>query len=214
MAKLDKQGHDSGSNRVLRIGLTGGIASGKSVVADFFADLGVPIIDTDQIARDVVEPGQPALAEIVSEFGADLLTAAGRLDRSALRERIFEHPAQRRRLESILHPVIRRRTLEMAESAGGPYQVIVVPLLIESGFIDLVDRVLVVDCPESMQRERLTARDDENPERVERILAAQIDRGERLKAADDVIDNGGGLEATKDQVSALHQGYIRQASQG
>jgi len=195
----------------LRIGLTGGIASGKSTVADLFAATGVPVIDTDSVARQVVEPGQPGLEAIVESFGADLLTRDHHLDRRKLRNLVFGDKNQRRTLEAILHPLIRSRTIEWATQAGGPYQVLVVPLLVETGFRTLVDRVLVVDCPEKQQRARLLARDDETPERVEQMLAAQASRSERLAAADDVIDNAGTLAQTRSQVAERHASYLQLA---
>ena len=129
----------------LRIALTGGIASGKTAVADLFAQLGIPVIDTDQIARDVVEPGQPALAQIAQSFGAEVLDASGRLDRARMRERVFSDPAQRKLLESILHPAIREELARRSQAARGPYQIHVIPLLVESGQRGNYDRVLVVD---------------------------------------------------------------------
>ena len=194
--------------RPLRIGLTGGIASGKSTVAERFAALGVPVIDTDLVAREVVEPGQPALAAVAGAFGPDLLGAGGRLDRTQLRARIFADPEARARLEAILHPRIRRATLAAMHAAGGPYQLIVVPLLFESGFDALVDRVLVIDCPEAVQRQRLVQRDGETPDRIERILAAQLPRDQRLARADDVLPNDGDLLALRAAVTALHHRYL------
>ncbi len=199
---------------VFRIGLTGGIASGKTAVGEMFARLGVPVIDTDEIARQIVAPGQPALDEIVAAFGTDVLTPDGELDRPGLRRRIFADPDQRRMLQSILHPRIMDRALEISASAGGPYQVMVVPLLLETGFRQLVNRVLVVDCPEPVQRDRLAARDQAAPEQVARIMAAQTGRAERLSAADDVVDNAGSLEQTEAQVAALHRAYLDLATPG
>ena len=192
----------------MRIGLTGGIASGKTLVADIFAELGIPIIDTDEIARQVVAQGQPALTEIVAEFGAGVLSPGGDLDRTSLRRIVFQNRSQRRRLEAIVHPRIREMTLQAAEVAGGPYQVLVVPLLIETGFQQLVDRILVVDCPESTQRARLLARDNETPEQVDFMMGAQLGRAQRLEAAHDVIDNSGTPHATRGQVETLHQKYL------
>jgi dephospho-CoA kinase len=193
---------------ILRIGLTGGIASGKTLIADMFAELGIPVIDTDKIARQVVAPGQPALAKIAAEFGARILTPDGELDRTSLRQIVFNDASRRRRLESILHPRIREMTLQACGAAGGPYQVLVVPLLIESGFRQLVDRILVVDCLESIQRERLLVRDNETPEQADRMLGAQLSRSQRLEAADDVIDNSGTPDATLRQVETLHQKFL------
>jgi dephospho-CoA kinase len=196
------------SDKVLRIGLTGGIASGKSLIANCFNAFGIPVIDTDVIARDVVKPGQPALDEIREQFGAAVLTADGHLDRRAMRELAFDDAAQRKRLEAILHPRIQHAALERSARAGGPYQVLVVPLLVESGFNQFTDRVLVADCPSHLQASRLRARDGEDPARIERILATQLSREERLRAADDVIDNSGSVESTLAQVEALHERYL------
>ena len=190
-----------------RIGLTGGIASGKSTVARLFAELGAAIIDTDVIAREVVAPGQPALEEIAATFGEAVLQPDGSLDRGALRARIFASEHDRKALEAITHPRIRAETLRQADTAGGPYQLIVVPLLVESPLRGSVDRVLVVDCPEQLQVERLAARDGESEDSARRILAAQSSRSERLAIADDVISNDGGLENLREQVAALHEIY-------
>lgn len=195
----------------LKIGLTGGIASGKSTVADMFADLGVPIIDTDVIARELVLPGQPALEDIRRRFGDDMIDAAGNLDRTAMRQAIFADEAARHDLEAILHPRIGAETRRRSRAAGGPYQVIVVPLLVESALRDFVDRVLVVDCDERTQVDRLLARDTETIEQARRILAAQASRDERLAIADDVIVNDGELEATRRAVSRLDRAYRRRA---
>lgn len=192
----------------LRIGLTGGIASGKSLVSDCFVQLGVPVVDTDVVARDVTEPGQPALGEIRARFGAGVVGPDGALDRKRLRQLVFGDPVARVDLEAILHPRIRAETLARADRAGGPYQVIVVPLLVETGFGALTDRVLVVDCPVEQQKTRLLARDAETPEQVERMLDAQVSREARLAAADDVIDNSGTVAATQAQVAALHDRYL------
>jgi dephospho-CoA kinase len=197
----------------LRIGLTGGIASGKSTVADMFGELGAVIIDTDVIARQVVEPGQPALDEIREAFGPDVFAPDGTLDRRAMRNRVFDDEPLRRRLEEILHPRIRDETFRQASEAGGAYQLIVVPLLAESPLKDYVDRILVVDCDENTQVGRLLQRDAETPEQAERILAAQASRDERLAIADDVIDNSRSLEETRHQVLALHDLYTGLQSQ-
>jgi len=199
-------------DKPLRIGLTGGIASGKSTVANMFADLGVPVIDTDVIAREVVRPGQPALDEIRDTFGAGVIAADGTLDRAAMRTIVFGDDAARRRLEAILHPRIGAATRQQADAAGGDYQVIVVPLLVGSALRTFVDRVLVVDCDEETQVARLLARDAESEAQARRILAAQSSRDERLAIADDVIFNDGGLDATREQVLALHRRYLRAAA--
>ena len=200
-------------DKPLRIGLTGGIASGKSTVAGMFADLGVPVIDTDVIAREVVRPGEPALAEIREAFGAGVIAADGTLDRPAMRAIVFGDDAARRRLESILHPRIGRATREQADAAGGAYQVIVVPLLVESSLKEFVDRVLVVDCEQETQVARLLARDAESEDQARRMLAAQSSRAARLAIADDVVSNDGDLDSTREQVLALHQRYLREGAE-
>jgi len=199
-------------DKPLRVGLTGGIASGKSTVADMFAELGVPVIDTDIIAREVVRPGQPALAQIREAFGPGVIAGDGTLDRPAMRSIVFGDDAARRRLEAILHPRIGRATREQADAAGGAYQVIVVPLLVESSLREFVDRVLVVDCDETTQVARLLARDAESEDQARRMLAAQSTRAERLAIADDVVTNGGTLDDTREQVLVLHQRYLHEAA--
>jgi dephospho-CoA kinase len=191
----------------LLIALTGGIASGKSAVAEEFAKLGVPVLDTDQIARDVVAPGMPVLGQLVAEFGSEILDADGRLDRSHMRERVFSDPAQRRKLEAITHPAIRKELARRSATAGGSYQVHVIPLLVETGRAEAYDRVLVVDCPEEAQIERLLARDGTSREQAEEILAAQASREERLNAAHDVIENTGTLADLQRFVQTLHRNY-------
>ncbi len=192
---------------MFRVGLTGGIASGKTVVANTFAELGAGIVDTDQVARDVVAPGQPGLEAVRKEFGADVIRASGELDRAALRNVIFADPAARQTLESLLHPLIRARTLDLLGQFRAPYAVAVVPLLVETGFGELVDRVAVVDCPRETQLRRLMDRDGIGLRRAESMLSAQADRRARLAAADDVIDNGGSHESTRRQVHRLHARY-------
>jgi dephospho-CoA kinase len=192
----------------LRIGLTGGIASGKSTVADIFAGLGAPVIDTDIVAREVVEPGEPALGQIQHEFGNTVIAADGTLDRARLRQIVFNDDDARRRLESILHPVIQTETIRQARAAGGDYQLIVVPLLVNSPIRTFLDRVLVVDCPEATQIARLIARDAESEGQARRMLAAQASREERLAIADDVVENGGDLAATLRQIRKLHEKYL------
>jgi dephospho-CoA kinase len=196
----------------LRIGLTGGIASGKSVVAGMFAELGVPVIDTDVIARDVVTKGRPALDEIRERFGERVMDAEGNLDRGAMRREIFANPAARRDLEAILHPRIGEGTRRLSVEAGGPYQVIVVPLLTDSALRDYMDRVLVVDCDEDTQLDRLMARDAESAEQARRIIAAQASREERLQIADDVIVNDGSLDELRAAVIRLDREYRRRAA--
>lgn len=193
---------------MLRIGLTGGIGSGKSTVADMFARRGVPIIDTDIIARDVVAAGQPALREIAQAFGPEVLDASGQLDRAQLRQRVFNDADARQRLEAILHPRIRAAVSARLSTLDAPYCLIVVPLLVETNFIDIIDRVLVVDADERQQLERTSKRDRVPPEAVRKIIEAQASRNERLKRADDVIINDGTLENLERQVDRLHAQYL------
>lgn len=190
-----------------RVGLTGGIASGKSTVAAMFAELGVAVIDTDVIAREVVEPGQPALDEIRHEFGDPVIDEDGRLDRAAMRAIVFADDDARLRLERILHPRISAAALEQADAAGGEYQLIVVPLLVGSALLDRIDRVLVVDCDEDEQIRRLIRRDGESEGQARRMLAAQSSREERLAIADDVIHNDGNIDETLEQVQTLDRRY-------
>ena len=192
----------------LLIALTGGIASGKTAAADLFAKLGVPVIDTDQLARDVVEPGTPALRDIVGTFGAEVLDASGRLDRARMRDRVFADPEERKRLEAIVHPAIRLELNRRSLAAGGAYQVHVIPLLIERARAEDYDRVLLVDCPEEEQARRLMARDGSSASQVRQILAAQATREARLAAADDVIVNTGTPEDLRAFVETLHQNYL------
>lgn len=192
------------------IGVTGGIASGKSTVARAFAALGIPWVDADDVAREIVEPGEPALAEIAAHFGAAVITADGRLDRRALREIVFADEAQRRRLEAITHPRVRERLtahLARLEAQSAPYVLLVSPLLFESGQAALVDRCLVIDVPESVQIARTAARDDVDEAQARAIVAAQMSRQARLARADDVIDNAAGEDALARQVAELDRRY-------
>ncbi len=190
-----------------RIALTGGIASGKSTVAELFGALGVPVIDTDVIARQVVEPGQPALAQVVAAFGAEVLDASGRIDRRRMRQRIFADPDARRRLEAILHPAIRAEMERQSLAAGGPYQLLVIPLLAEAGRRDHVDRVLLVDVPEETQVQRLIARDGVTREQARASLEAQASRAARMALADDVLVNMGRLDELRQAVANLDANY-------
>ena len=199
------------SARVFRIGLTGGIASGKSTAAKFFGALGVPILDSDQIARDVVEPGQPPLERLVERFGPAILTPDGHLDRPKLRDIVFSDPKARADLEALTHPAIGAALEARSAAAGGPYQVLVIPLLIEKNLASHVDRVLVIDCPEELQLRRLRDRDGSTPEQARAILDAQVSRAARLKAADDVITNDADMSAVRAQVEALHARYLELA---
>ena len=192
---------------MLVVGLTGGIGSGKTAVSDRFAQRGVPVIDTDLLARELVEPGQPALAAIVAEFGPDCIDDRGRLRRAELRERVFADPVGRQRLEAILHPRIRALARERIAALRAPYCLVVIPLLAETGMIDLVDRVLVVDVPEAEQIHRVMARDRLDETQARRILAVQAQRAQRLALADEILDNAGDFEHLDRQVIDLHQRY-------
>ena len=195
----------------LRIGLTGGIASGKSTVARRFTELGIPVIDADESSRLVVAPGQSGLEQVVQRFGPGVLSAKGELDRRALRNVIFADPGKRRELEAILHPLIRADMERRAAEAVGAYLVMAIPLLVESGARDRVDRILVVDADEAAQLKRLTARDSVSLEQARAILAAQASRESRLKAADDVLVNSGTVAQLREAVDRLHQRYLRLA---
>jgi dephospho-CoA kinase len=201
------------SARVFRVGLTGGIASGKSTAAKFFGALGVPILDSDQIARDVVEPGQPPLERLVERFGASILTADGHLDRPALRDIVFSDPRARADLEALTHPAIGAALEARSATAGGPYQILVIPLLVEKHLGSQVDRVLVVDCDETLQISRLRSRDGSTLEQVRSILDVQASRSTRLKAANDIITNEADMSAVQNQVATLHARYLALAGQ-
>ncbi len=196
----------------LRIGLTGGIGSGKSTVAGFFAALGIPVIDTDAIAHELTASGQPATREIAKAFGSDVCDAQGALNRAALRERVFRDHEARRQLEGILHPLIRREVERRLVGLRAPYVVIVVPLLIESGFTRLVDRILVVDAREEDQIRRVAARNGLGEAAIRRILDAQLTRQERLARADDVIVNDTDLAHLEREVRRLDIRYRELAS--
>jgi dephospho-CoA kinase len=191
----------------LRVGLTGGVASGKTTVSRLFARLGVPIIDTDVIARDVVAPGTPLLQQVDQELGPGLIGPDGALRRRQLRERVFSDPDARRRLEALLHPAIRAEVARQSAQATGPYHILVIPLLVEGQGRIPVDRVLVVDCPEDLQIQRLQARDGSSAAQARAMLAAQASRAARLAAADDVIVNDGDPDRLEAAVAALHQKY-------
>jgi len=190
--------------------LTGGIASGKSTVAEAFRAHGEPVFDADLIARDLVQPGQPALAEIAAAFGSEMLTSSGELDRRQMRELVFEDIAARRRLENILHPRVRAELVEAAHSCQRPYCLLMIPLLAESqSDYTWIDRVLVVDVPLDVQIERVMRRDAIGNEAARRILAVQASREQRLALADDVIDNTGPVGALNTAVGRLHERYLR-----
>ena len=191
------------------VGLTGGIGSGKSTVADLFAELGTPVIDTDAIARELTAPAGAALDAIHAAFGETVMQADGALDRAALRQRVFSDAAARRQLEAILHPRIRQIVAQTLATLTAPYALIVIPLLVETGgYRDVLNRVLVVDCPEDLQVARVMARSGLAQDDVEAILAAQAGRAARLAVADDVILNTASSEALRAQVATLHQRYL------
>jgi len=197
--------------RAFRVGLTGGIASGKSTAAKFFGALGVPILDSDQVAREVVEPGQPPLERLVERFGRGILTPDGHLDRPALRNIVFSDPKARADLENLTHPAIGAALEARSAAAGGAYQILVIPLLVEKNLSAHVDRVLVVDCEEELQIRRLHARDGSTRAQAQAILDAQVSRGARLKAANDVITNDADMSAVQAQVAVLHARYLQLA---
>lgn len=196
----------------LTIGLTGGIASGKSTAARRFLELGVPVIDADESARLVVAPGSPGLAAVTQTFGKAVLTERGELDRAALRHLIFGDPQRRRELEAMLHPLIRADMDRRAAAAQGPYVVFAIPLLVESGARGRVDRTLVVDVEESAQLERVMQRDGGSLAEAHAILAAQATRESRLQAADDVLVNSGTVSELRQAVDGLHAQYLRLAA--
>jgi dephospho-CoA kinase len=197
----------------LVVGLTGGIASGKSLVGAMFVKLGASLIDTDVVARDVVALGTPGLAAVAAQFGSKILLPSGELNRPALRSLVFADDAKRRQLEAILHPLIRSRTRAKLAELEAPYALVAVPLLVETDFGELVDRILVVDAPEPAQLERLMRRDAIPRAEALEMLRAQADRATRLKAAHDVIDNSGTTESTRRQVELLHRRYLDLAAQ-
>lgn len=190
------------------LGLTGGIGSGKSAAAERFVELGVHLVDADQAARWVVEPGRPALASIVERFGAGVLQGDGQLDRAALRQLIFADPEQRRWLEALLHPLIGQEIFSYLAKAESPYAVYVSPLLIESGQYRKTQRVLVIDVPQALQVQRTLQRDGTSPEQVQAILAAQATREERLRHADDVLVNDRDVPWLHEQIDHLHHFYL------
>ncbi|HKJ76378.1 MAG TPA: dephospho-CoA kinase [Gammaproteobacteria bacterium] len=200
---------------ILVVGLTGGIGSGKSTVAELFAGKGIPVIDADAITRELVEPGQPALAEIAQRFGPGMLDDDGRLDRRRLRQEAFATPERRRELEAILHPRVREAVRERVQTLDGthPYCIVAIPLLVESGMQELVDRILVVDVPVSVQIARTVRRDGVSEEQVRAILEAQAGRDERLAWADDVLDNTSNDGSLREVVDALDARYRALAAQ-
>jgi len=195
------------------VGLTGGIGSGKSAAAQEFGRLGAALVDTDVIARELTEPGGAALAHIKALFGEAFVAPSGAMDRKRMREHVFADAAAKRALEELLHPMIRAEAERRIAQAAAPYVLYVVPLLVESGsYRTRVDRVLVVDAPEALQLARVRARSGLGEAEVRAIMASQLSRAARLAAADDVIDNGGTIQALRNQVAALHAKYLKLAA--
>jgi dephospho-CoA kinase len=193
------------------VGVTGGIGSGKSTVCEEFAALGAPVIDTDQVAREVVAPGTPGLAALVAAFGQDILNDQGELDRRRMRQQVFANPALRQQLEAILHPLIRTGTQEKIDAAGYPYCLVCIPLLVERGGVNRVDRVLVIDVPEAVQIARVIARDELTASEAAAIMQSQASREQRAAVANDVLENSGPLSALRPQIAALHARYLQLA---
>lgn len=204
---MPKYEPDSGGKPKLVVGLTGGIGSGKSAVCREFERLAVPIVDADVVAREVVAPGSPGLEAVIAAFGHGILAPNGEIDRRELRRLIFDDNDKRARLEAILHPRIRERIHEQLALARTPYCILCVPLLVEKGGYDNVNRILVIDCPTEVQIERVMVRDNLTRQQVEAIMRSQATRDERLRLADDVIENSDRLEALRAQVEALHAKY-------
>ena len=192
-------------DRPMIVALTGGLAAGKSAVAERFVELGVPVIDADVVTRRLVKPGTPALAEIVDAFGDDVLDERGGLDRARMRDRIFGHDADRRTLEAILHPRVRDAMRAFAASSDAPYVVFVIPLLVETNQAAKMDRVIVVDAPRALQTARAQSRDGSSRETITAMIDSQATRGDRLAVADAVIENTGDLATLRERVDAVHE---------
>jgi len=196
---------------MLIIGLTGGIGSGKSTVTKYFEQLDVPVIDADVITRELVKPGKDALKEIEAHFGPEIIQTDGQLNRAWLRARIFDNADERKVLENILHPRAKEYAQKTISELNAPYCILCVPLLVESGWTDIVQRVLVIDLPRELQIQRTMERDGIPKNQVETIIDAQIDRNGRLAAADDVLTNTGDKSSLLEQVDTLHEQYLKQA---
>ena len=200
-------------SRRFTVGLTGGIASGKSVVAGWLEELGAAVVDTDVMAREQTAPGMPALAAIADALGENFLNDDGSLNRARLRQRVFADPQARKRLEAILHPRIREAAWKRAGATPGCYVVMVVPLLAETGFTRGIDRVLLIDAPREQQIKRLAGRDGASRPEARAIIAAQATRSQRKALANDILVNDGPLEHLRPQVETLHRQYLRAAGQ-
>lgn len=200
-------------HRPLIIGLTGGIGSGKTLVSDTFARLGIDIIDADLIARDVVAPGSTGLAAITEHFSTAILNEDGTLNRAALREKVFTDDSEKQWLNACLHPLIRAEMQNAISQVKSPYGILAVPLLIENHMENMVDKIVVVDCPESLQLARALSRDGSSEAVIKNIIRSQVSRENRLAAADYVIDNSQSIEFTTSQVEHLHHQLMKKASQ-
>lgn len=200
-------------NGVLRIGLTGGIGSGKTAVSDMFRSLGVPVFDADVIAREIVEPGTPAYNQVIDLFGEKVVSDDGSLKRDLIRDIVFRDAELKRRLEEIIHPRVQKEMENRVKSCDYPYCILSIPLLFETNADDRVDRVLVIDAEEQLQLDRILKRDNLSVEQAHAIMSSQADRHSRLKAADDIIDNNGSPEATRKQVEEMHEKYLELSSQ-
>jgi len=194
------------------VGLTGGIASGKTTVSDYFTQLQVPIIDADIIAHELVQPGQPTLILLENAFGAKIINPDGHLNRAQLRQQVFNNPKERQQLEAILHPRIREIMLTQAQQITYPYCILSIPLLLETQQMNIVDRILVVDCEVTLQRDRLAKRNGFSAIEIDKMLAAQARRQDRLAIADDIIDNNGNQAHLIKQVAELHKNYLQLSS--
>jgi dephospho-CoA kinase len=194
------------------VGLTGGIGCGKSTVTELFASLGAQYVDADIVAREVVMPGTPGLAAISAHFGADILHSNGELNRAGLRQRIFSNNADKLWLEQLLHPAIRQELLAQLAALTSPYALLVAPLLLENKLNRYVQRVLVIDLPETLQLQRAMARDNANEQQIKAIMAAQISRPQRLNLADDILKNDSSIADLTPRVAALHQHYLQLAA--
>lgn len=199
---------------MLKIGLTGGIGSGKSSATEIFESYGVPVIDADSIAHQLTLPGSEALLEISQQLGNQFITSQGELDRKKLAQHIFDHPDKKVILEGILHPRVRQDMLnQLHRLESSPYVILAIPLLLETNFTELVDRILVIDAPEDVRIGRVVSRDGRSADNVEAILKHQVDRETRLKRADDILDNSGSLADLKKTVAKYHNQYVQISSQ-
>ncbi len=191
----------------LKIGLTGGIGSGKSAACKIFSELGVPVIDADDIAHSLVEPGMPAFKEITKIFGNEVIASDGSLDRKIIRDKVFANEIDRKRLESILHPVVYEEIAVRVKNINSKYCIISIPLLLETDASKTVDRILVIDVPRELQLERAANRDKTNKSDIKAIIDSQISRKDRLSAADDIVDNKGNINDLRKRICDLHEFY-------